>query len=375
MAIRFVFRGISFIALFGLLLANSVFPSRAGDNNPSFFSSDYLANPLTGELAGTPSQLDRRPIAIKISNYPRSVRPQYGLSKADLVYEYYLERGITRFIAIFYGEDADRAGPIRSARFFDEYIFRMYQAFFVFGNADDRVMEYFLTLGKSIVNRFILEMDHDRAITCQPNSYVRLCRDRSIPGYQNLFANTAALTEDTNLRGIDNNRQDLSGMVFQLASPPGGEPGVTLDMNYSAYIYSRWLFDDLSNRYVRLQDTRDSSAPEDRTYAILEDHLTDQVISADNVVVLFVSHSFFTKTDTTEIVEIHLSGFGDAILFRDGKAYPAIWIKPNNGVLSLYSHQGDPLPFKPGKTFFQVLGVTGRQWHSQGDWQFDFSIP
>jgi hypothetical protein len=120
------------------------------------------------------------------------VRPQYGLSKADLVYEYYLERGITRFIAVFYGEDANRAGPIRSARFFDEYIFRMYQAFFVFGNADDRVMEYFLTLGKTIVNRFILEMDHDRAISCQPDSNARLCRDRSIPGYQNLFANTAA---------------------------------------------------------------------------------------------------------------------------------------------------------------------------------------
>jgi hypothetical protein len=92
-------------------------------------------------------------------------------------------------------------------------------------------------------------------------------------------------------------------------------------------------------------------------------------------VVLFVSHSYYAKTNTTEIVEIHLSGFGDAILFRDGKAYPAIWIKPNNGVLSLYSKQGDPLPFKPGKTFFQVLGVSSRQWHRQGDWQFDFSIP
>jgi hypothetical protein len=349
--------------------------SRADDNDSPLYPKNNLINPLTGLSAGDPGYLNRRPIAIKISNYPRSVRPQYGLSKADLVYEYYLERGITRFIAIFYGEDAEKAGPIRSARFFDEYIFRMYQAFFVFGNADDRVMEYFLTLGKPIINRFILEMSHDRLINCQPDSYFRLCRDRSISGYQNLFANTAALTQDALQRGIDNDRQNLNGMFFQSVAPPNGEPGVMIDLTYSAFIYSRWLFDHFSNRYIRLQDTQDSFVPENRTYIILEDHLTEQPVSADNVVVLFVSHSFYTKTDTTEIVEIHLSGFGDAILFRNGQAYPAMWIKPSNGVLSLYSHNGDPLPFKPGKTFFQVLGVSSDQWHDQGNWHFDFMIP
>lgn len=375
MTIRFVFRSISFFVLFGLVLVYSVLPSRAGDNDSPLHSSNGLINPLTGTPADAPGRLDRRPIAIKISNYPRSVRPQSGLSKADLVYEYYLERGITRFIAIFYGEDAEKAGPIRSARFFDEYIFRMYQAFFVFGNADDRVMEYFLTLGRPIINRFILEMGHDRANNCQPDAYIRLCRDRSISGYQNLFANTAALTQDAYQRGIDNDRQNLSGMFFQTAAPMGGEPGVMIDLNYSVFIYSRWLFDNFSDRYVRLQDTQDSFTPENRTYAILEDHLTEQPVSADNVVVLFVSHSFYTKTDTTEIVEIHLSGFGDAILFRDGNAYPAMWVKPTNGILSLYSHKGEPLPFKPGKTFFQVLGVSSTQSHTQGSWQFDFLIP
>lgn len=375
MAIRFVFRSISFLALIGLLFTVSVSSSRASYQDTSSVSSINLLNPLTGKIVSDASRLDRRPIAIKISNYPRSVRPQSGLSKADLVYEYYLERGITRFIAIYYGEDAEKAGPIRSARFFDEYVFRMYQAFFVFGNADDRVMDYFLTLGKPIVNRFILEMDQDRSISCHPGLIARLCRDHSIPGYQNLFANTAALTQDTIVRGIENSRQELGGMRFQQAPPPGGEPGFMLDLNYSPFIYGRWLFDDSSNRYIRFQDSQDSFTKEGKTYAFLKDHLTDQVISADNVVILFVSHSFYAKTNTTEIIEIHLTGFGDAILFRDGKSYPAIWIKPNQGLLSLYSLGGEPLPFKPGNTFIQVLGESSRRWHDQGDWQFDFSIP
>ncbi len=79
-------------------------------------------NPLTGLIVSDPSKLERRPIAIKISNYPRSVRPQSGLSLADIVYEYYLEQNVTRFMAIFYGNDADKVGPVRSGRFFDEYL-------------------------------------------------------------------------------------------------------------------------------------------------------------------------------------------------------------------------------------------------------------
>ena len=76
-----------------------------------------------------------------MSNLPRAVRPQSGLSRADIVYEYYTEEGTTRFIAIYYGRDAEQVGSIRSARFFDEHIIRMYRGLFVFGSADQRVRD------------------------------------------------------------------------------------------------------------------------------------------------------------------------------------------------------------------------------------------
>ncbi len=47
-------------------------------------------NPLTGLVPADPSLLDRRPLVIKISNYPRAIRPQYGLNEADIVFEYYI---------------------------------------------------------------------------------------------------------------------------------------------------------------------------------------------------------------------------------------------------------------------------------------------
>ncbi|HKY54189.1 MAG TPA: hypothetical protein VJM08_07790, partial [Anaerolineales bacterium] len=40
-------------------------------------------NPLTGLSPSDPSLLERRPMAIKVANYPRYIRPQSGLTLAD----------------------------------------------------------------------------------------------------------------------------------------------------------------------------------------------------------------------------------------------------------------------------------------------------
>ena len=50
-----------------------------------------------------------------------TVRPQSGLSLADIVYEAVAEGGITRFMGVFYcGAQADvaRVAPVRSARIY-----------------------------------------------------------------------------------------------------------------------------------------------------------------------------------------------------------------------------------------------------------------
>ena len=80
-----------------------------GYPDEGFGSTDFPIdiNPLTG-LSTDPTFLDRRPILVKVSNLPRDVRPQSGLSRADIVYEYYTEEGTTRFIAIYYSQDAEQ---------------------------------------------------------------------------------------------------------------------------------------------------------------------------------------------------------------------------------------------------------------------------
>lgn len=56
-----------------------------------------------------------RPLGVMIENSV-DARPQSGLSGADTIYEAVAEGGITRFLAIFYCQDAGQLGPVRSAR-------------------------------------------------------------------------------------------------------------------------------------------------------------------------------------------------------------------------------------------------------------------
>ena len=78
-------------------------------------------NPINGVLmtgADYEQLLLRTPIAISTNNFT-SARPQYGLSKADVVLEVLAEGGITRYVPVFYQNyDVTKVGPVRSLRYY-----------------------------------------------------------------------------------------------------------------------------------------------------------------------------------------------------------------------------------------------------------------
>ncbi len=61
-------------------------------------------SPLTGLLVPNSEDLSLPALLVSLSHFPPSVRPQTGLSFAAQVYEIYITEGMTRFLAVFYGE-------------------------------------------------------------------------------------------------------------------------------------------------------------------------------------------------------------------------------------------------------------------------------
>ena len=352
----------------------------SGEGNflPTPLSSEYQSapnyvptsktNPLTGLTAIKPELLERRPIAVKITQFPRYVRPQSGLTLADVVFEYYMEDGLTRFIAIFYGNDAEMAGPVRSGRFFEEHIARMYQAFFVFKYADPRVYDYY----KDSDLKDYLVVPGNGA--CPPFFVGPTKRDT----YNNIFFNTVKFKDCIAKRkSVDNNRPPVRSNFFSNLSPQSDQVAERIYTQYSLDDYNYWQYLPGENRYQRYQEVNSLKKGLAAAYAPLTDALTEQPVMADNVVVLFVQHRFANKfEEEDEVYHIDMYGSGAAYVFRNGIVVEATWnrVELDQPIL-LTSSLGAPVYLKPGVTFYQVIGETSESWKDGTDWHFIWHNP
>ncbi len=334
------------------------------DYGPTNFPTNI--NPLTGLPVNDPNILNRRPVSIKIQIFPREDRPPFALALADVVYDYYQNNGLSRFNAIYYGNDAEQVGPVRSGRLFDGEIISMYKAIFAFGGADKRILKELFNSDFS--DRLVLE----GAMNCPP-----MCRvDPNGANY--LVVNTKEMGPYVVSKGGTNDRQNLDGMKFQSQTPTNGVPGVQIYNRFSISSYNRWDFDQASGRYLRFQDTQeDANAGQGEGYAPLMDRVINTQIAADNVVVMLIPHEYAYKSGNSEIIEIKMGDSGVAYAFRDGYAYELKWIRQSpNAIFSLTFADGTPYSYKPGITYYEIMGTSSSlDKKDNGVWRFEIKFP
>jgi hypothetical protein len=360
-------------------------PSTGADNddsndffiagNPEAFvgPSSYPegVNPLTGLPVDDPASLERRPMVVKISNAPPLVRPQHGIGQADLVYEHYAEGGLTRFSAVFYGQTPERVGSIRSGRLIDFELAAMYQALLVFSGGSTGVEERIygseaigiaearLAEGRELVPPSDFADRAFKGVLYGPPYYFR---DENVPVPHNLFASPSAVWELASNQGV-NGRPSLSGMTFSPEIPPGeAAPASLVDVRYRA-TRVQWWYNAERNVYERMSDGQWHS-----------DAATDQIIAADNVVILFADHQF---TDIVESewqgnqsfsIEVRLWFEGEAMVARDGRWYRARWERPTReSLMMLRTESGEIFPLKPGRTWFQAVRLPEQQ-EPESEW-------
>ena len=327
-------------------------PTSAAVVGPDSYPADV--NPLTGETVDV-SQLERIPVAVKISNFPISARPQYGLAQADLVFEHQAEAGLTRFTAFFLQNDVDKIGPIRSARFVDAEIVPAFQSVLVTSGSSfgtmDKLRRTAWFLGADIW-RLVSE---ESAYNCPP-----LCRERP-DDMNSLFTGTtllrAAVAQTAQKAGAQApGRADLRGLAFAAAAPTG-TPVTDVQLHFSGSAQVLWNFDAASGRYLRWQE----SAPGADLVPHV-DAVTEQQLSSANVVLLSVNHqNNFVPEDFRDGgncgVEIQLWTSGPARVFRDGVMIDGTRVRDaSTGMhLQLRDAAGAPIALKPGNTWFAVV--------------------
>ena len=300
-------------------------------------------DPLTGLTVDDPSVLDRRPLVIKISNAPPVVRPQSGISDADMIFEHYAEGGWTRFTTIFYSQGGHHVGSVRSVRLLDLQLTPAFDGILIFSGGSLGVID---TLRESkIYPKSVISPQFGVG---EPQ-FVRFPRD-GLPFEHTLFTDTDLLWNMVTEREV-NRRPNLStpGLAFSSIPPDGGTPASLLKVDY-ARTSVQWRYDPVSGAYLRWTDGIPHS-----------DALTGKQLAFQNVIVLSAFHEervlFEEKYFGVEkSLYIELTGDGPATLLRDGQAFEGRWLRQGeNDQFTFYGVDGQPLLLKPGHTFIQII--------------------
>lgn len=329
-------------------------PTKVTSIGPDNFPADV--NPLTGLQVEDPSLLERRPVIVKVANYPAVGRPHAGLSYADIVWEYYIGEGSNRFAALYYGQDGIKIGPVRSGRLVDPELARMYQAVLAFSGAhEDNVLPRIQDL---LGNRILTE-----------GNCPGLCRDDyTVVG---VFGNSADITTQMAARGVDESKPDLTGMLFDTKMPSGGQKADKATLFYNYLDKGDWVYDGTSGKYLRWIENGnnyDQMIP-------LVDRLTNEQLAFSNVIMAYATYTEYSSVLHDIAVWDNTSGM-KAVIFRDGQAFEVTWkATSEEKPIQFFDAQGKLFPLKPGNTWINLIGASSSLEVTNAEWLFTFRMP
>jgi hypothetical protein len=274
----------------------------------------------------------RPALAIKVENLPAS-RPQTGLSWADIVYEEPVEGGITRFIAVYQCQDAERVGPVRSARLTDPDILVQFgRPLFAYAGGVTQVTNAVSEAGLVDVNYQIAAEAYDR--------------DPAREAPHDLFSSTKGLyrAARSQIRKLD-----LSvplPMFTYTADRVTGRKVSELHVPFSSWasdVY--WHWNAGSQVFLRSHGSEPHVSSDGTQY------------SAKNVIVQVV------EIELTDVVDANgarsprviSTGSGKAYVLRDGRLVVGTWERESlDDVTKFYDKKGNEVPLVPGNTWVEL---------------------
>ncbi len=299
-----------------------------------------------------------RPLGIMIENHQES-RPQSGLSFADVVYEAVAEGGITRFLSVYYCDDAGIVGPVRSARtYFLDFVseYGAYPLYAHVGGANTpgpadalgQIIDYGWNIYNDL-NQFSIGFPTFR-------------RDESRLGHpvateHTMYSTTSKLWKVGKERGLT--QEDKEGTAWDedfreykfkddaKESARGTSQVVDIEFWSSQPNYNvTWTYDTATNSYMR------ENADEPHL-----DNNTDKQLSAKNIVVLYMTER---NANDGYPGNLHLlygtKGRGNAVVFQDGKEIEASWSKANREARTIITDKsGKEISFTRGKIWFTIV--------------------
>lgn len=289
--------------------------------------------PLTARKPHGHAVPNRPALAVKIENVP-AARPQTGLSWADIVYEEPVEANITRFIAVYQCDDAERIEPVRSGRLTDPDILVQFGRP-VFGYAGGVAEVY-----RKVAAAGLIDVNFNK-----PNAAAAYHRDPARLAPHNLYTSTHELYAAAHTTaGAPSPVFTYSARVPSSARPVNG-----IHVPFSSYSDVIWKWSASTGRWLRFHGAYPHT-------------LSDGTqVSATNVVVQVVRVFNTDIHDVNGVVspEVVATGSGPCYVLRNGRLITGTWKRASlHDVTKFYDASGAAIPLMPGKTWVELAPTT-----------------
>ena len=362
----FVFANTSILSSTGIVKTPVAPPKMSGgDKDGKVVFDDSLpkteACPINGAMYSK-QQKDwwekHRPLGVMIENH-EDARPQSGISYSDIVYEAVAEGGITRFLVIFYCQDAGTVGPVRSARtyfvdFISEYGKNPLYAHVGGANTPGPAN----ALGQIKDYGWFFYNDFDGVSNV---GYPTMWRDYDRLGHpvateHTMYSTTKKLWDLGKERGLTN--VDKEGAAWDAtyvpytfkddapASERAASQTVSFDFwqDYNMYAV-KWVYDKQTNTYERFNGG-----------AKHIDKDTGVQLNTKNLVTLFMRENDANDGYENNLHRIYTDkGTGKANIFMDGKQIQGTWSKASREARLKIFANGQEVKFNRGRIWFEVV--------------------
>ena len=293
--------------------------------------------PMTAEQWA--ARKDTLPLAVMVDNTAGAV-PHAGLDKADLVYETFVEGGITRLMAVYWRQDAEKILPVRSARTpFLTWASEL-RALYAHAGGAQTTNE-----ANAIGQIFEWKVPALNAFAPISSNYYYRDADRRNP--YDLATSTGGLREAAGQMYLLTNPTVESWKFREPGVPlPPGEPAGGIAVEFSGRLiswqYIQWKWDAATKRYLRFQ----FGGPQ-------IDAVSGGQLAFATVIVMRTRSSV---VDDDGHVLLEQLGSGPATVFTGGQAYSGVWKKESREARTrFYADDGTEIVFERGPIFIEAI--------------------
>lgn len=263
----------------------------------------------------------------------RLSRPQYGIQKADLIFEYLTEGEITRFSVLYWTPPSGvRIEPVRSARLVTLKIRDQYGGVLFYSGASNHVQA-------------IIDSQHTPAFNENSEGGHYFQRDSSRQAPYNLMTTGDLLKE-----GVDKSQARVTYPQPKYGEPAasGGTAATAFSFQMTPSHHVAYTYDAASKTYRYKDDIGD----------LIDVNEASKPVQIVNVVLIRVAHHDAGYTEDVlgeNGIDFDLTGSGPAEIYTRGQHWTGKWDLGSGGPISLSGPDGKAFPLPQGLTFFELV--------------------